>query len=155
FRIAVFGFRLRHILRDIDQDRTRPSGLGQIERLFHRHGELRYVFDEEVVLHTGPRDPDRVAFLERVLADGVGRDLAGDDHHRYRVHVRRRDAGDGVRDARPGGDQAHADPVRRARITVGSVCRALFMPDQDVLDLFLLEQLVVDVENRTARIAED
>ena len=29
------------------------------------------------------------------------------------------------------------------------------MPDQDVLDLFLLEQLVVDVENRTARIAED
>src|SRR2546421_1839593 len=32
--------------------------------------------------HAGPGDPDRVALLERVLADGVGRNLAGDDHHR-------------------------------------------------------------------------
>ncbi len=29
------------------------------------------------------------------------------------------------------------------------------MPDQDVLDLRLLEQLVVDVEDRAARVAED
>ena len=33
--------------------------------------------------------------------------------------------------------------------------RTLFVPDQDVLDLLLLEQLVVNVENRAARIAED
>ena len=32
---------------------------------------------------------------------------------------------------------------------------ALFVPDQHVLDLFLLEQLVVDVEDRAARITED
>src|SRR5436190_11060694 len=33
--------------------------------------------------------------------------------------------------------------------------RALLMPDQDMLDLLLLEQLVVNVENRTTWIAED
>ena len=33
--------------------------------------------------------------------------------------------------------------------------RALLVPDQDVLDLVLLEELVVDVEDRAARIAED
>ena len=33
--------------------------------------------------------------------------------------------------------------------------RALFMPDEYVLDLFLLEKLVVDVEDRATRIAED
>jgi hypothetical protein len=32
---------------------------------------------------------------------------------------------------------------------------ALLVPDQDVLDLVLLEQLVVDVEDRAARVAED
>ncbi len=33
--------------------------------------------------------------------------------------------------------------------------RALLVAHQDVLDLVLLEQLVVDVEDRAARIAED
>ena len=31
--------------------------------------------------------PDRVAFLEGVLADGAGGHLAGDDHQRDGVHV--------------------------------------------------------------------
>ena len=55
----------------------------------------------------------------------------------------------------PGGDQAHADLVRRARIAVGGVHRALLVAHQHVLDLVLLEQLVVDVEHRAAGIAED
>src|SRR5207244_9725240 len=33
--------------------------------------------------------------------------------------------------------------------------RALFVPDQHVLELVLLEQLVIDIEDRAARIAED
>ena len=32
---------------------------------------------------------------------------------------------------------------------------ALRVPDEDVLDLRLLEELVVDVEDRAARVAED
>ena len=55
----------------------------------------------------------------------------------------------------PGGHQRHADLLRRARIAVGRVDGALLVAHEDVLDLVLLEQLVVDVEDRAARIAED
>ena len=55
----------------------------------------------------------------------------------------------------PGGDQRDADLVRRARVAVGGVDGALLVPHQHVLDLVLLEELVVDVEDRAARIAED
>ena len=55
----------------------------------------------------------------------------------------------------PGRDQRDADLVRRARIAVGRVHGALLVPHEDVLDLVLLEELVVDVEDRAARIAED
>jgi hypothetical protein len=48
-----------------------------------------------------------------------------------------------------------ADLVARARIAVGGVRRALLVPDEDVLDLVLLEQLVVDEQHRAAGVAED
>ena len=51
--------------------------------------------------------------------------------------------------------QRDADLLRRARIAVGRVDRALLVADQHVLDARLLEQLVVDVEDRAARVAED
>src|SRR4029079_16435244 len=49
----------------------------------------------------------------------------------------------------------HAHLVRRARIAVGRVDRALVVTDEHVLDPRLLEKLVVDVENRPAGAAED
>ena len=57
----------------------------------------------------------------------------------------------------PGPDVTSATPtlLRRARIAVGRVDGALLVAHQDVLDLVLLEELVVDVEDRAARIAED
>ncbi len=107
------------------------------------------------MLDAGPRDADGVAFLERVLADRVRRHLARQHDHRDRVHVRGRDAGDRVGDARARGDEADAHLGRRARVAVRRVDRALLVPDEHVLDLVLLEQLVVDVEDRAARVAED
>ncbi len=57
----------------------------------------------------------------------------------------------------PGPEVTSATPdlVARPRVAVGRVDRALLVPDQHVLDLLLLEELVVDVEDRAARIAED
>ena len=57
----------------------------------------------------------------------------------------------------PGPEVTSATPTfgRRARIAVGGVDRALLVAHEDVLDLVLLEELVVDVEDRAARIAED
>ena len=47
------------------------------------------------------------------------------------------------------------DLVARPRVAVRRVRRALLVPDQDVLDLVLLEELVVDEEHRAAGIPED
>src|SRR5690606_37547711 len=53
------------------------------------------------------------------------------------------------------GHQHAADLAGRARITFGGMHGALLVADQDVLDAVLLEQLVIDWQNRAARIAED
>ena len=114
------------------------------------------VLHEEVVLDAGPRDADGVALLEGVLADGVRRDLSGQHDHRNRIHVGRRDAGDRIASP-PAPRSRDTTPTlrRRARIAVRGMHGALLVPDQHVLHLFLLEELVVDVEHRAARIAED
>ena len=55
----------------------------------------------------------------------------------------------------PGGDQHDARLAGRARIALGRVDRALFVPHEDVADVVLLEDLVVDREYGAAGIAED
>ena len=118
--------------------RAGPAGAGDVERLLHRHRQVAHVLDEEVVLDDRPRDADGVALLERVQADRRRRHLAGDDHHRDRVHVGGRDAGDGIGHARAGGDERDADLAGRARIAVGGVHRGLLVAHQDVLDVSCL-----------------
>ena len=71
--------------------------------------ELGDVLHEEVVLDARARDAHGVAFLERILADRVRRHLAREDDHRNGVHVRRRDTGHGVRDARSRRHETNAD----------------------------------------------
>ncbi len=106
------------------------------------------------MLDARPRNADSIAFLERVLADEVGRHLAAQDHHRHRVHVRSGDTRHGVGDAWTGGHQTHARLLARACEAVGRVHRSLFVTNEDVLDLVLFEDFVVDEEDRAARIAE-
>ncbi len=105
------------------------------------------------MLHAGTRDADRIALLERILADRGGRHLAADDDERDGIHVGRGDAGHRIGDAGAGGHETHADIARGARIGVGGMNRGLFVAHEDVLDLVLLVQLVVDVEYRAAGIA--
>ena len=154
-RIIEFRRRLRHIFGDVDEDRSRSSRRGEIKRLLERDGEVLHILHEKVVLDARARDADRVAFLERILTDRVRRDLSGNDDERDRIHVRGRNSGHRVRHPRTRRHQRDADLVRRARIPVGSVDRALFVTHQHMLDLVLLEELVVDVEDRAARVAED
>ena len=112
------------------------------------------VLHQPVVLGAGPGDADGVGLLEGVVADHEGRDLAGQHHDRDRVHQRVGHAGDGVGGAGAGGDQHHAGPAGGAGIALGGMGRALLVPDQDVADVVLLEDLVVDRQHRAAGIAE-
>src|SRR4030095_10848714 len=79
-RIFERGAGDRHILRDVDQHRSGTTARGDIKGLAHRHGEVAYVLHQEVVFDAGPGNPDRVALLERILADRMTRYLAADDH---------------------------------------------------------------------------
>ncbi len=153
-RVVILGALGGDVLGDVYQHRARPAGLGQMEGLFDGGGDVRRVLDQEVVFDTGARDAHGVDFLEGVLADGGGRHLAADDHHRDRVAVGRGDAGDGIGCTRAGGYQGDADGFRRARVGIGRVNGSLLVAYQDVTYLLLLEQRVINEKHCTARIAE-
>ncbi len=154
-RIAERRGRHRHVLGDVDHHRAGPAGAGDVERLLHRHRQVADVLDQEVVLDHRPGDADGVALLEGVEADRRRRHLAGDDHHRDRVHVGGGDPGHGIGDARAGRDQGDADLAGRPGIAVGRMHRRLLVPDQHVLDRLLLVERVVDVEDRAAGVAPE
>src|SRR5262249_33705532 len=62
--------------------------------------------------------------------------------------------GDGIGGAGAGGHQHTANLAGRAGIAFGRVHGALLVADQDVAELVLLEQLIIDRQHRSARIAE-
>ncbi len=84
----------------------------------------------------------------------LDRHLAGNDHHRNRIHVGGRQAGYRIGDAGAGSDQRHADFLRTARIGVGGMHRGLFVAHQNVLEFVLIEDGVVDIQDGAAGIAE-
>ena len=55
----------------------------------------------------------------------------------------------------PAGHEGHARAARGARVAVGRVQRPLLVPHEDVLHLLLLEEGVVDEEDRPAGVSED
>ncbi len=125
-----------------------------MERLVDGLRQLLGLLDQPVVLGAGPGDPDCIRLLEGVVADHEGWNLPRKHHERDRIHQRIDKAGDRVGRAGAGRDQHDAGPAGRASVTFGGVGRALFVAHEDVADLVLLEQLVIDRQNRSARIAE-
>ena len=87
-------------------------------------------------------------------SDHEGRDLPGQHDDGDRVHQRVGEARHRVRRAGTGGDERDADAAGRAGVALGRMDRALLVPDEDVADVVLLEQLVVDREDGAAGIAE-
>ena len=154
-RIRVLALVRGHVLGDVHEHRTGAAGGGDIKRLFDRGREVLHVLHQKIVLHARACDADRVHFLERVIADQAGRHLAAEHHQRDRIHVGGSDAGHGVGHARTGGHQHYAGPAGGARVAVGGVRRALLVPYEDVLDLVLPVKRIVDVQRRTAGVAED
>ncbi len=70
------------VLGDIDHHGAGPPARGHIERLVQHARQVGDVLDQVIVLGAGPGDADRIALLEGVVADHVGRHLAGDAHER-------------------------------------------------------------------------
>ncbi len=144
-----------NVLGNIDDDRTGPAAARDVKRLVQDPGEIVHVADEIVMLGAGARDADRVAFLERVAADHMRGNLAGEADERDGIHQRVGQPGHGIGRAGARRNQQHADLARRARIAFGRVRGALLMAYEHVTDAVLLEQFVIDRQHRAAGIAED
>ncbi len=142
------------VLGDVEQHWTGPPGCGDVEGLPDRTGDVLGGRDQLVVLGDRAGDPDRVALLEGIGADGAGGHLAGDDDHRDRVHVGVAQRGDDVGRRRPGGDHGDTGTARDVRIALGHVAGALLVAHQDVPD-GAVEQRVVHREDAAARKPED
>ena len=152
---AVGAEREQHVLRQVDHDRPRPAALRDVERLVDHAREIAHILDQVIVLGAWPGDAGGVGLLKRVVADQVGRHLPGQAHDRHRIHQRVGQPGHRVRGTGAARHQHDADPAGRARIALRGVHRAAFLAHQDVAQRILLEERVVNRQDRAARIAEN
>jgi hypothetical protein len=118
-------------------------------------GQLAHILDQEIVLHAGPGNAHGIHFLEGILADGRGGNLAGDHHHGNGIHVGGGDTRHRVGGAGAGCHDGHADLAGTTGVGVGRMDGRLLMAHQDVLEILLLVDFVIDVEYRAARVPED
>lgn len=107
-------------------------------------GEIVGVANEIIVLGAWPRDSNRVAFLEGIIADEVRWYLAGDADDRDRIHHRICQACDSVGGAWSRRDENRPNFARGAGITFSSMYRALLMTHEHVLDSVLIENGIIN-----------
>src|SRR6185312_17237761 len=99
------------------------------------------------------RDAERVGFLESVAADELRVHLAGDGDERDGIHQGIDEAGHEVGGAGARGGAANAGSAGGARIARGRERRVLLMPDEDVLDVRVVDR-IVERQRHAAGIAE-
>ena len=144
--MSVFG--------DVDQNRTGTSGIGNDERFADGARDVLGARDDYVVFCDRHGDAGDVDFLKSVGAEQLAADLAGDADDGRGIEHGRGDSGDHVRCA--GAARCHGDAYAAggARITIGHVRSALFVANENVVQLGFAER-VVDGENRAAWISKD
>ena len=124
------AFLLRHVLRHVDEHRTRPPARRDVHRLLHHPRNVIRRLHQIAVLHDRHRQVEHVGFLERVLAEHRPRRLPRHDQQRDAVHVRRHDARHRVRRSRPARHEHRRRTPRRPRVPVRHVRRPLLVPRQ-------------------------
>ncbi len=123
------------ILGKVDQHRAGTTGTGDIERLTDNARDVLGVTHQEAVLGDRPGDADHVHLLKGIVADQRGGHLAGDDHHRDRIHVGGGDAGHGVGGAGARSGDGHPHLTGCPGVAVGRMGAALLVAGQDMADL--------------------
>jgi len=154
-RLAIRTGRKQNVFWQIDDDRSRPTALRDIEGLVHHARQFAHILDQVVMLGAGPRDAGSIGFLEGVVADQMRRHLARQADDRNRIHQRVGEPGDRICRTGTARHQHHADPAGRARIALGRMDSALLVTHQDVAQRILFEQRIVNRQDRAAWIAEN
>jgi len=135
-------------------DRIR-SGAIPMEEALPLARQIADAFHQVVMLGAGTRDADGVGLLEGIVADEMGRHLAGQADNRDGIHQGVGQTGHRVGRAGAGGHQHCAHLAGGACIAFGGMDSALLMTDQHMAQCVLLEQLVIDRKYGAARIAEN
>jgi hypothetical protein len=153
-----------NVFRDVDHDGAGSARTRDLERRAHRRLEPQRIGHEEHVLRDRTHERADRRFLERVGADGAGRDLPADHDDRNGVGhavAHRRHA---VRRAGSRRDHHDADAPARARVAGGHEPRALLVRGHDQrhrLDAavrvrrVVAEHRVVSRQDRAAAVAEN
>ena len=152
----IFRFFSRHIFQDIQKDRSRTTALGDRKGRTDRIREFIDIADQIVAFGDRHGDTGDIDLLERVLADQVLADVAGNENNRRGIHIGRRNTGSQVCCARSRCSKAYAYFSRASCISVRRMGCALFMRCQDVPDpVLVVIQSIVNIEDRAPRISED
>lgn len=106
------------------------------------------------MLGTMTGDTNRVRFLKSVGTDQRRRDLTGQDDHWYGIEKSIGNARNGICCAGTGGHKDDAWFSGRPRIALRRMGGASFVTDEHMFDFLLLEQRVINRQNRTAGITE-
>ncbi len=142
------------VLGDVDEHWAGASGLRDEQRFADNRSNVFRARNDVIVFRHGQSDAGNVDLLERVGAENLARNLAGDAEQRDGVKHGGSDASDHVGRAGSGGGNGHADFARGPRVAVGHVRRTLLVADENVAD-GEFAQRVVDGQNRAAGVAED
>jgi hypothetical protein len=143
------------VLRDVDHHRTGTARGRDLESLVQDARQVGDVLHQPVMLGARPGDADGIAFLERVGADQMGRDLTRENHDRDRVEQRIGKPGHRIGGAGARGHQRNAAFAGRTGITLGGMHGALLVTDQNVDEIVGGEQRIVNRQYRAAGIAEN
>ena len=155
FTVAlVDGGGVDHVLGQIDDHRAGAAAARHVERLMDRTRQVRHILHQIAMLGAGPGDADDVGLLKGVVADQMGRHLAGQADHRNTVHHGVGETGDAVGGARTRGHQNDADLAGRTRVTLGRVNRRLLVAHQHMTQFILFEDGVIDRKYSAAGITE-
>ena len=152
---GVFIQCVLYILGDIHQDRSGSAGLCDTECLTDGVRQIFHTLYQKIVLGDGHGHAGDVHFLEAVPSDQRVRHVAGDGNQGNGVQICGSDTGDQVGRTRTGGGDDYADLTGGTCIAVRSVCCALLVCCDDVVDPVLCQiQGIIDVDDLAARITE-
>ena len=152
FKLDLFQL---HVPGHVDQDRARPALLGHAKSLANGAGQVGGGQHQVGALGADGRDAANVAFLERLRAQRGAGHLAGDGDHGDAVGLGAHDPGNQVGRAGAGSGYADAGLAGNAGVAVGGVGRGLFVPHQDMTQLWIGPQRVVERQNGSAGVSKE
>src|SRR5450432_1429248 len=144
--LCVFG--------DVDENRSGAPGLGDDEGFAYGAGDVFGFGDDHIVLSDRHGDAGDIHFLKGVGAEKLAANLSGDADHGRRIEHCGGDASDHIGGAGAGSSHGHAHAAAGARVAVSHVGCALFVADENVMQLGFSER-VIDRKNRATGITEN